>query len=357
MFQPMGKAMCLVRGSINIDDFFYVKNIVTPGETISSERYERRAGGKGANQASAVAKAGGSVALVGGCGVVVEWVTIIPDQPTGRAIIQVSSEGENLIVLLKGANFVPICVPLQTIFNTRPITHVLLQNEIPWHDTPEYLEAANTSHVTTIFNPSPLPLREEITNFPWSELDWLIINQTEARGILESFGSKPTTELVSCPQSLDDAPQTARTAYTELVGLRTCPTLSSRVNIVCTLGPDGVLAMISGAHAARVGTPNNDMPHSHQDADSFVLYVPAAQLEGDVRDSTGAGDCFAGYLVASLMNIHERHGPGYKISQDNARTLLRRCVQAAGMSVERRGAMESQPNSLEVDERLQKCVY
>ncbi|TDL27796.1 hypothetical protein BD410DRAFT_330482 [Rickenella mellea] len=43
--------------------FAPVSSIVRPGETISSERYERRAGGKGANQASAVAKAGGSVVL------------------------------------------------------------------------------------------------------------------------------------------------------------------------------------------------------------------------------------------------------------------------------------------------------
>ena len=53
---------------------FAVKNIVRPGETISSESISRRAGGKGANQAVAVAKAGGSVALIGAIGHDGAWV-------------------------------------------------------------------------------------------------------------------------------------------------------------------------------------------------------------------------------------------------------------------------------------------
>ena len=47
---------------------FLVKDIVRPGETISSASLSRRAGGKGANQAAAVAKAGGIVILVGAIG-------------------------------------------------------------------------------------------------------------------------------------------------------------------------------------------------------------------------------------------------------------------------------------------------
>ena len=45
-----------------------MKDIVRPGETISSASLSRRAGGKGANQAAAVAKAGGIVILVGAIG-------------------------------------------------------------------------------------------------------------------------------------------------------------------------------------------------------------------------------------------------------------------------------------------------
>ena len=47
---------------------YSVPTIVRPGETLSSTHFERRAGGKGANQASAVAKAGGRVKLIGAVG-------------------------------------------------------------------------------------------------------------------------------------------------------------------------------------------------------------------------------------------------------------------------------------------------
>lgn len=52
-----------------------VKDIVRPGETISSNNLSKRAGGKGANQAVAVVKAfGGNVSLVGAVGSDGEWV-------------------------------------------------------------------------------------------------------------------------------------------------------------------------------------------------------------------------------------------------------------------------------------------
>lgn len=49
-------------------NFSSVKGIVRPGETTSSSSLSKRSGGKGANQAVAVAKAGGAVSLVGAIG-------------------------------------------------------------------------------------------------------------------------------------------------------------------------------------------------------------------------------------------------------------------------------------------------
>ena len=51
-----------------------VQDIVHPGQTISSTKFERRAGGKGANQAAAVARAGGAVSLVGAIGEDGTWL-------------------------------------------------------------------------------------------------------------------------------------------------------------------------------------------------------------------------------------------------------------------------------------------
>lgn len=53
---------------------FAVKSIVRPGETLSSTRFERRAGGKGANQAVAVAQAGAHVVLIGAIGSDGDWI-------------------------------------------------------------------------------------------------------------------------------------------------------------------------------------------------------------------------------------------------------------------------------------------
>ena len=82
---------CLVRGSISkcslqyspfdadntladIDETFTVQSISRPGETISSQHYTRRIGGKGANQAVAIARAGGIVDLYGTIGKDGEWI-------------------------------------------------------------------------------------------------------------------------------------------------------------------------------------------------------------------------------------------------------------------------------------------
>jgi ribokinase len=57
-----------------VDEFFDLPHIVRPGETISSTGMTKRAGGKGANQAYALAKAGGSVTLDGNVGTDGKWV-------------------------------------------------------------------------------------------------------------------------------------------------------------------------------------------------------------------------------------------------------------------------------------------
>ncbi len=58
----------------DIDEFFHLPHIVRPGETISSTSFTKKAGGKGANQANALARAGGEVDLDGCIGIDGEWV-------------------------------------------------------------------------------------------------------------------------------------------------------------------------------------------------------------------------------------------------------------------------------------------
>ncbi|KAK7680409.1 hypothetical protein QCA50_016649 [Cerrena zonata] len=191
---------CLVRGSINIDEFFHVPTIVQPGETLSSTHYERRSGGKGANQAVAVAKAGASVTLIGAIGSDGDWVLnglkqvgvdvgpviVTHDEPTGRAIIQLTPEGENCIILHRGANYATVSSDSVT---STTFSHLLIQNEIPFSSTLAALAHAHQIDATTLFNPSPMPNIQQLRELPWDELDWLIVNQGEVLTLLKAFQS------------------------------------------------------------------------------------------------------------------------------------------------------------------------
>ncbi|KAK0476063.1 Ribokinase-like protein [Armillaria novae-zelandiae] len=310
-------ARCLIRGSINIDEFFHVKDIVRPGETISSNHLEKRAGGKGANQAVAVTRAGGQVDLVGAIGRDGIWVksqlenagvdvsgVLVAEESTGRAVIQLTSKGENSIILYKGANFSSIP---QRPMHART-THILLQNEIPFSDTIAQIAAANDPSLpkplSTIFNPSPMPSQTQLLQFPWDKLTWLIVNEGEASDLVDILLPSPPSQVVPNEE------------YTSLSAYPLILRLAERIpttNIVCTLG------------------------------------AAAAHLEGTVRDTTGAGDCFTGYLAAGLMKMEQDEIP---LTKDKITAVLRRCVQAAGMCVENRGAMESIPAGSDVDIRL-----
>ncbi|KAF7369193.1 Ribokinase [Mycena venus] len=301
-------ARCLVRGSMNVDEFFQVKEIARPGETISSENLVKRPGGKGANQAGAIARAGAIVDLVGavgqdglwvrdelkGTGVGVEGVSVV-EENTGRALIQVNEVGENSIILYKGANYAS--VPLYTIHPDT--THAVFQNEIPLSSTLEYLSRASSLKISTVFNPSPMPTSEELKTFPWHQLTWLIVNSGEALALCKALDLE--VQDVSASTSAVD---TAKP-------LLSC--LSSHLpttNVVCT--------------------PRRRRP----------------KLQGTTRDTTGAGDCFTGYMVAGLIRLE-----GKATTADYV-TVLKRAVQAAGMCVEKRGALASIPLAEEVDARL-----
>ena len=104
-------------GSLNIDLVYQVEHIARPGETIASSAHQVFAGGKGANQSAALARAGASVFHAGQVGPDGQWVVDklaglgvdvqhirVGDAPTGQAIIQVDRQGQNSIVLFAGAN-------------------------------------------------------------------------------------------------------------------------------------------------------------------------------------------------------------------------------------------------------------
>ncbi|WWD20227.1 hypothetical protein CI109_104703 [Kwoniella shandongensis] len=321
---------CLVRGSINIDEFFHLPHIVRPGETISSTRLTKRAGGKGANQAYAVARGGGAVDLDGAVGKDGIWVKemleganvgvsklkVLDEELTGRAIIQSSADGENSIVLHAGANY--YLPSITTSPNLEEYTHLLLQNEVPLDSTLSYLmTAGELSSITTIFNPSPMLTPAQLRDFPWKHLRWLIVNEVELGDLLQAFNSSSPTAKSDVPEDED---LQAR-AKAGIQALHTNEYFSQNVGVICTLGSKGIL-YFQPSEGKEIG------------------YLPAAKLVNPLKDTTGAGDCFAGYFTAGLMS-------GQKLED-----VLKTCLTACAICVENEGAMESVPLQTAVLDRL-----
>ncbi|CAE6473239.1 unnamed protein product [Rhizoctonia solani] len=318
---------CLVHGSINMqDEFFKVPHIVNPGETISSTEYSQRPGGKGANQAVAVAASGSTVEFAGSVGSDGAWLKefledrgvgtnlmlVHEGKPSGRAIIQTTPDGENAIFLFPGTNHVSYPAGTSAL---RPYhTHLLLQNEILLSDTVETLRAAYQQGVVSIFNPSPMLSPEELRLFPWEKLSVLVVNQGEARTLLNALGKQG--------EKLADSD--GKTILGALVSL---PALSNLSGIVITLGGSGAIASFS-------------TPSSRE-----TVQLPAAKVK--VADTTGAGDTFLGYFCGSLMRI-----PGKAWDAKQLTEALERSIVAAGLSTERPGAMSSIPSNLEVESQL-----
>jgi ribokinase len=247
-------------GSLNIDHVYSVERFVRPGETIKSRSYRQFSGGKGGNQSIALAYAGAAVTHVGRIGADGTWVrdrlaesgvdvSLIATgtEATGHAIIQVSREGENAIVIYGGANQTLSHVDVHSILKVaKPGDLVLTQNETSCVDL--LLGGAWEHGLFTVFNPAPMT--DSVKKYPLENVGLLILNETEGRYLT---GTSEPDEMLS-------------------VLLRRYP----RSGIVLTLGSRG----------ARYRDKEID------------LSVPAEKVEA--VDTTAAGDTFIGYFLAKF---------------------------------------------------------
>ena len=280
-------------GSLNIDLVYQVEHIARPGETIASSSHQVFAGGKGANQSAALARAGAPVFHAGQVGPDGQWLVDklaglgvdvqhirVGDTPTGHAIIQVDRHGQNSIVLFAGANTQidrgAIDAALSR-FDRGDI--LLLQNEI--NDVSYIIAAASKRGLMICLNPAPFG--PEVCAYPLELVDVLIVNETEATGL--AGASEPTALASLCPHA----------------------------QIALTLGAAGV--------QYRSPSEQFDLPAPHVKA----------------VDTTGAGDTFIGYFLQGLT------------ASMTARDAMARAVKAAALCVTRPGAMDSIPAADEVD--------
>lgn len=179
----------LVFGSMNIDCVYRLDHIVCPGETLASGGYVRNAGGKGLNQAIALARAGLDTWFAGGIGedglflkeklekenIHTDYIRVA-DTPTGCAIIQVDAGGQNAIVLYGGANQTIQEEQIrETLSHFGPGDLLLMQNEISHGEL--LLCSGKKAGMTVAVNASPVT--PDLEQWPLGLAEWLIVNEIE----------------------------------------------------------------------------------------------------------------------------------------------------------------------------------
>ncbi len=251
----------VVVGSINLDTTLEVARLPRAGETVMAGIARTGVGGKGANQAVAAARHGAEVAFVGLVGadatggalraalidegVDVDACRVVPDAPSGQALITVDAAGANTIVVAAGANGALKADDIEVA----PRASVLLtQLEVPLPAVWAALSRGRDLGATTVLNPAPVgaPLDRGLLQL----CDVIVPNEHEALALTG--------------------------AATPDVAADRLGTSSDGATVIVTLGERGAIVWRNGKSTV----------------------VPPFRVEA--VDTVAAGDAFCGVLAASL---------------------------------------------------------
>jgi ribokinase len=295
----------VVVGSINLDLVAGADRIPRVGETIVGNSFHTFYGGKGGNQAVAVAKLGYPVSMVGNvgsdafgtelrvglkdAGVDAAYVNIV-DGPSGVALITTERGGENNIVVVPGANgWLTPKLMEKAAHTLERAGFILAQLEIPL-ETVEYLtQFAERHDIPLMLDPSPA---RELPAALLRRLTWITPNETETQKLLK-------TDIANADQDSDAAAER----------LLDCGVK----NVLLKLGSRGCLVAQGTLAKER---------------------VPAFEVEA--VDTTAAGDAFNAGFAVGLMR-------GSTVAQS---AVFASAV--AAISVTRPGAQSSMPTLPEV---------
>jgi ribokinase len=293
------EANIIIVGSMNMDMMVKTEHIPRPGETIMGTDFLMNPGGKGANQAVAVARLSGNAKFIGKIGndlfgrqasqlfreegIDTSGLTSDANQPSGIALITVDKDGENSIVVAPGANSSLNLADVEThIYNTSQASVMLIQLEIPINTVKHAIKVAKQSNIKVILNPAPAQhLEDELLKM----VDIITPNETEAE-FLTGFSVF----------DIESAKKAAQDISSKGIG-----------SVIMTLGQKGALVY------------ENEIFH-HITA-PVVLAV----------DTTAAGDVFNGALAVGITE-------GKTILQ-----AVEFACRAAAISVTRLGAQSSIP--------------
>ncbi|MDO5630544.1 MAG: ribokinase [Paracoccus sp. (in: a-proteobacteria)] len=279
-------------GSINIDHVYRLDHLVQPGETIAAHSFAQGLGGKGANQSVAAARAGAAVRHIGATGTGDDWVihqlqgagidtthiARLPDHATGHAIIQLDAAGENAIIIHPGANRA-LSLPQAVVDAMRAGDTLLIQNETNLQA--ETAAIARDKGLRVIYSAAPFDVDAVRKMLGLTTI--LAMNAGEAKAVFAALGQDLPVE-----------------------------------GMLVTRGADG-----ADYRNLRSGT---------------ITHCPAFPVRP--VDTTGAGDCFAGWFAAGLDAGHD------------IAAALRRASAAAAIQVTRPGASDAMPDTAQVDRFL-----
>lgn len=293
--QPPG---VVVVGSINADLVVTLERHPQPGETLLGRTMTVMPGGKGANQAVAAAKLGAPTTMIGAVGqdaytdvalsglrsAGVNTAGVLRlGTTTGVAVVEVSDDGENTIVVIPGANAEVTPSVVSSAADVIADAGVLvLQGEIP---AASVAAAVSAARGRVLINLAPVI---ELNRTTLLRADPLVVNEHEGALVL--------AQLTGAPAPTDHA-ETARALLACGFG-----------SVVMTLGGAGAL-LASG---------------------SGVLEVAAPSVS--VVDTTGAGDAFVGALAARL------------VAGDSLPDAVRTAVRVGAFAVGAEGAQPSYPS-------------
>ena len=292
----MDRPRVVVVGSANMDLVGTAPRLPRPGETVLGTDFVTGAGGKGANQAIAVARAGGFATFLGAigsdsfgvtlkaridaAGVDTSYVRIVYGA-SGVALVSVSAAGEYAIVVTPGANAAFTELTERELAAVRAADVLVAQLEVPVETVTQAALAARAAGTRVVLNAAP---PRELPAELLDAVDLLVVNEAEARAIGGKGRQDPSALLAVAPRA------------------------------VLTLGAEGAW---------------------YAERDGATVHVPAFRV--DVVDTTAAGDAFTGALAVAWAEGREL-------------VDAVRWASAAGAACARRlGASGSRPPRAEID--------
>ncbi len=310
----------VVVGSFNTDLVVRCSRLPVPGETILGGEFQQFAGGKGANQAVAAARAGAQVTFIGARGrddlgkralatlraegIDTRHFIEKPGLPSGVALIMVGGKTrENLIAVAKSANDALTADDvLAAESSIRRAGVVVAQLEVPLAAVTAAAGLAKKHGVPFVLNPAPArPLPASLLHM----VHTLMPNEEEAAQLARSWPHK---------SSVGKAPAAvAKKVGSDAIQSAAALLQQGCANVVITLGAKGALVATAGGAMHHIAAPR-------------VKPV----------DTVGAGDCFTAWLAVGI---------GEGLSPTDAAV---RAARAAAIAVTRPGAQAGMPRLSEL---------